>query len=262
MTSQGIIKTERHGGVAIVTLSNPEKRNAFTPDMRRSLTGTLTELNRTVEVRAVVLTGEEKHFCAGADVSAMGAGAAPRTTVQIRENTKEVNHLLQAIVTAPKPYVASVDGDAFGAGMSLAIACDFLVAGPGARFGTAFAKIGLLPDLGMLHYLPLRVGMTAAKRMMMLCEPVLAERAFALGLADELNSESAMVGARALAEKLADGSPLAIGYIKSVLADGISTWQDAMRAELDIGSALAGTEDFKEGIAALREKRPPVYQGR
>lgn len=258
----GIIKVERDGGVAVVTLSNPEKRNAFTPEMRRSLTSALEEINRTVEVRAVILTGEGQHFCVGSDVSGMGAAAVPRTTVQIRENTKEVNQLLQAIVTAPKPYVAAVAGDAFGGGMSLAIACDFVVAGPGARFGTAFARIGLLPDLGMLHSLPARVGMVAARRLMMLCEPTLAERAVALGIADELAADGALDGARALAGKLAAGSPLALGYIKTVLADGVPTWREAMRAELDIGAALAGSEDFREGIAALREKRQPVYQGR
>ncbi len=125
MTAQGMIKVERHDSVAIATLSNPDKRNAFTPYMRRSLTEALNELNRTVEIRAVILTGDGQHFCVGADVSATGSTSVPRTTVQIRENTKEVNQLLQAIVTAPKPYIAAVDGDAFGGGMSLAIACDF-----------------------------------------------------------------------------------------------------------------------------------------
>ncbi|MGK2911450.1 MAG: enoyl-CoA hydratase/isomerase family protein [Sphingobium sp.] len=257
------IGVERRPHIAIVTINNPARRNAFTPDMRRALTAALTALNKDPEVRCVVLTGAGDHFCVGADVSKMDSGsAAPRTTVQIRENTKEVHQLIQAILTAPKPYIAAVAGDAFGGGMGIAVGCDFVVAGPKARFGTAFAKIGLLPEFGMFHLLPQRVGMAQAKKMMMLADPILAEDAMALGLADELVPEGALHGALRLAEQLASRAPLSVGYIKLAYADGVPSVARSLRMELDLGSGLSDTEDFREGIAALREKRAPDYKGR
>jgi 2-(1,2-epoxy-1,2-dihydrophenyl)acetyl-CoA isomerase len=266
MNDAGLTETvdvDRRGPVAIVTMNNPARRNAFTPDMRRAMTAAFTELNKDPEVRCVVLTGAGDHFCVGADVSKVGgAPAAPPTTMQVRENTKEVHQLIQAILTGPKPYVAAVEGDAFGGGMAIAIGCDFIVAGPKARFGTAFAKIGLMPEFGMFHILPQRVGLAQAKRMMMLADPVLAKDAEALGLVDELSPDGALDGALKLAGELAVRAPLAVGYIKLAYADGVPSIATSLRMELDLGSSLGGTEDFKEGMAALREKRTPIYRGR
>lgn len=253
------IDADIQGPIAVFTLRNSRRRNAFTPEMRRALTDHLVTANKTVEIRAVILTGAGDHFCVGADVS---RGGAERTAVQVRENTKEVNRLLEAIITAPKPYLCAVRGDAFGGGMSMAMACDFVFAGQTARFGTAFAKIGLLPDLGMLHTLPLRVGQVAAKRLMMTCEHVHAGQAHRMNIVDELVDGDPLDAARTFATQLAACAPLPLGYIKAAYADGMPTWRSAMRMELDVGSFLAGTADCREGVSALMEKRPPVFGGR
>ncbi len=260
-TSEGI-ELEHIAAVSVITLRNEKKRNAFTPEMRRELTGAIVSLNKTPVCRVIVLTGADGHFCAGADVSRMRVpGAVPRTVIQTRENTKEVDLLIEAIIGAPKPIIAAVEGDAFGGGMAIAVACDFVIATRSARFGTAFTKIGLLPDMGMLYTLPQRVGLANAKRLLMLPKAIGGEEAHTLGIVDQLAESSARETALMLAEELASAAPLPIAYIKAAYAEGVLTWRDALRAELDYGAQVSASADSKEGVSALKEKRTPNFTG-
>jgi 2-(1,2-epoxy-1,2-dihydrophenyl)acetyl-CoA isomerase len=255
------IECERRGHIAILWLNNPAKRNAFTYDMRRSLVATMDELNHDPEVRAVVLTGEGDHFCVGADISAVGK-SGPRLRLVMRENMKDVQQIFHMIAGAPKPYVASVPGDAFGTGMSMALACDYVVGGPKARFGTAFARIGGYPEMALAVTLARRVGEARAKRLLMLCEQVRAEEALSLGIVDEL-ADDPLEAAIAYATKLAAAAPLSLAHIKAIYADGVPGIAQMLRMEADLAPVLGGgSEDAREGIMALREKREPNFAGR
>lgn len=255
------IESRGQGSVAIVTLNNPAKRNAFTHDMRRALVTTMDALNHDPEVRAVVLTGEGGHFCVGADISGLGKSGPPMRLV-MRENMKDVHGIFHMIAGAPKPYVASVPGDAFGTGMSMALACDHVVGGPKARFGTAFARIGGYPEMALAVTLARRVGEARAKRLLMLCEQVRAEEALSLGIVDEL-ADDPLEAAIAYATRLAAAAPLSLAHIKAIYADGVPGIAQMLRMEADLAPVLGGgSEDAREGIAALREKREPNFAGR
>ncbi len=256
------IELETQHRVAILTLNNPAKRNAFTHEMRRDLVGKMDALNHDPEIRAIVLTGQGEHFCVGADLSSVGTSGPPVRLV-MRERMKDVHQIFHAIAGAPKPYVAAIAGDAFGTGMSMALACDYLIAGPNARFGTAFARIAGYPEMALAATLARRVGVTRAKRLLMLCEQVRAPQALQLGLVDELVEESPLRAACEYGQKLAAAAPMSLAYIKNIYADGIPGVAEMLRMEADCAPTLGGlSEDAREGIAAFREKREPNFTGR
>lgn len=257
----GVI-VERRGQAVVLTMSNPGRRNAFYPEMRRKLAELLGSMGMESEVRAFVLTGEGGHFCAGADLSRSRAGTE-RTLITVREGLKDLHKLLRGIAAGARPVIAAVEGDAFGAGMSMAAASDRVFAGRTARFGTAFAKIGLMPDMGALYTLPQRVGLSKARDLMYLATPIGAEEAARLGLVDELvEAGGALEAALGYASQLAEMPPLAIAYTKAALATGVTSMEDAMRLELDLLPTLALSDDSMEGVAAFKEKRKPKYSGR
>ncbi len=262
MSEAPSIELRRQGRIAVLSLNNPAKRNAFTHDMRRDLVARMDEINHDPEIRAVVLTGHGDHFCVGADLSSVGAGGPPVRLV-MRERMKDVHQLFHRIAGAPKPYVAAIAGDAFGTGMSMALACDHIIAGPKARFGTAFARIAGYPEMAIAVTLARRVGESRAKRLLMLCEQVRAPEALSLGLVDELVEGAPLDAACAYAERLAAAAPMSLAYIKNIYADGIPGISAMLRMEADCAPTLGGlSEDAREGVAAFREKREPNFTGR
>jgi enoyl-CoA hydratase/carnithine racemase len=262
MTEASCIQLERQGRVAILTLRNPSKRNAFTHEMRRDLVAKMEELNHDHEIRAVVLTGHGDHFCVGADLSAVGSGE-PSVRLVLREKMKDVHRIFHGITGAPKPYVAAIAGDAFGTGMSMALACDYLIAGPSARFGTAFARIAGYPEMALAVTLARRVGESRAKRLLMLCEHVRAAEAAKIGLVDELVDAHPLDAACAYAQRLSAAAPMSLAYIKNIYADGIPGIAAMLRMEADCAPTLGGlSEDAREGVLAFREKREPNFTGR
>jgi enoyl-CoA hydratase/carnithine racemase len=250
------VHAEIRGSSGVITLSNPGRRNAFYPEMRQCVIETIEDFNANAAVRTIVITGADGHFCAGADLKRV----AQRTDfgpLQVRSNFSTTHKLLQLIVGGDKPVIAAVEGDAFGAGFSMAVACDVVIASETARFGASFAKIGLLPDMGLLYTLPQRMGMPAAKRLMMLAETVDGRKAAEAGIADEAVAPGkAMDRALEWADKFADSAPMSLAFIKSAFAQGIGTLQDAMEAELNIVPLLATSDDHKAALAAFAEKRP------
>jgi enoyl-CoA hydratase/carnithine racemase len=262
MSSAADISLEQRGPIIILTMTNPGKRNAFSPNSRKKLMTMLEELAWDPEVRAIVLTGGGEHFCVGADLTPV-PGVLPQTAMTVRENTKGLHRLLRAIAAGPKPVIAAVEGDAFGGGLAFAAACDIVVAARTARFGVAFSAIGLMPDLGLLWSLPQRVGTVKARTMMMLSSRLDGQEAHRIGLADELCEKGeALARALACAEKFLDVAPISVAMTKETLARGIVSIEDAARAEIDLLPFMFTTEDRKEGTASFREKRKPNFKGR
>ena len=253
---------ERRGATAVITLSNPEKRNAFYPEMRLRMTRYLKELGGEASVRCIIITGADGHFCAGADLSRVAQRPAPMTTLETRENMKVVLELLRAIAAGAKPVIAAVEGDAFGAGFSIAAACDLIVATPTSRFGAAFSKMSLAPDMGLLYSLPRRVGHVRASRLMMLSTPVTGEEGVRIGLVDELAEPGgALNAALEFAEQFHAPAPLSVSIVKSAMA-GLAGLDDVIRMELDIVPLAISTEDHREAMAAFAEKRKPDFKAR
>jgi enoyl-CoA hydratase/carnithine racemase len=263
MTFVDGLAVETQDGVAVMTMSNPGRRNAFYPEMRLRMRERLEAYASDPAVRVVILTGDEGHFCTGADLKRVAAKTGPAPTVlSERERMRAFNGLLTAIVAGGKPVIAAVEGDAIGAGMSMAAACDVVVAARTARFGASFAKLGLFPDMGLIYTLPLRVGQSAARRLMMTAAMVSGEQAAAIGLADELTEPGgALARAREIAETLKQSAPLSLATIKAVLARGVASLDEAIQLEMDFVPLLAASEDHKAALAGFLEKKPVSFAG-
>lgn len=250
---------ETTDGVATLTLNRPDALNALNARLRAELLAALKGIARDDGVRAVVLTGAGRAFCAGADLR---GGSAEREFRRVI--TAEYNPIVRAIRGLEKPVVAAVNGVAAGAGMSLALAADLLVAADDARFVPAFDRIGLVPDSGLTRTLVRGLGRHRAAAILFGGQPLGAAEALSVGLVSEVvpGPELAAVTAT-LARRLADGPTRGIGLTKRLIN---RSEDDDLDASLDAEAALqevAGrTDDHAEGVAAFTEKRDPRFGGR
>lgn len=254
-----LVKTEMTGEVAVVTLNNIKTRNALSRDMLAVLAERLDELSSHPDCRAIVLTGAEGHFCSGGDISGMSA----ERPLMVGRSRMELGHrVVRSIVGGPKPVIAAVEGYAAGAGLSLAAAADYVVSSGTAKYVSSFAKVGLIPDLGLLWTLPQRIGLPEAKRMFATARVVGAEEALQLGLADVVVDPAALLStAIETARSYAAGAPLSMALMKSAYAKGLPTFESALRNEVDNQAALYLTADHREAVSAFLEKRSPVFKG-
>lgn len=248
-----------HGGVASITLNRPDKLNSFTARMAEEVLHAMTAARGDGTVRAVVLTGAGRAFCAGQDLAeATAPGVRIETLVE-----KQYNALIRAIRTMPKPVLAAVNGVAAGAGANIAYACDLAFASESAVFVQSFIHIGLIPDSGGTYTLPKLVGMQRAFGQMILADKLPAKRAEEMGLiwkAVEDGSLAAEVAA--VAGKLAAMPTLGIALTKQALqrAEG-STLDQQLQVERELQAIAGASKDSKEGVAAFLEKRRPVFTG-
>ena len=246
----------RDDDIVTLTLHNPERLNALTLAMRDRLIALFGDLNADPGVRAIVLTGHGANFSAGADLG----GFTESTVQQCRTRLKRGGvALMREMIAGPKPLIAAVEGHAFGAGMALSAACDYVVAARDAKFCCAFTRVGFIPDMGLMFSLPQRVGMAKAKQMIALAETLGAERCERLGLVDELSEPGQALGAaQAMARRFADGPPLAFELMKSACARGLEAM---LQAEIDLQPYIWLSNDHREGKQAFAERRRPKFSG-
>ena len=257
----------RDGPVLRIILARPDKRNSLTREMVQGLVACVENAPDDEALRVIALSGEGDHFCGGADWVAGNQGRRedrPRVGSIHRRTAREVHRLIQAMLDVQLPIVCTVRGWAAGIGCHLALASDFAVAANEARFWEPFVKRGFTPDSGGTWLLPRLVGVARAKQMLLLGREVTGERAAGWGLIHEAVAEDELDAvAEALIEELADGATAAIGFTKYALARSLEL-PLAQALELEAFSLELSSRslDFREGLAAFRDKRDPRYQGR
>ncbi|MEI7445093.1 MAG: enoyl-CoA hydratase-related protein [Burkholderiales bacterium] len=260
--SEAAVLTAVEGGVMTITMNRPEVLNALNPAMLDGLRAALAAAKADASVRALILTGAGRGFCAGADVAAM---ATQRGEVDVAQSLRETYHpIVLAMRQLPKPIVAAVNGSAAGAGMSLALACDIVLAGESASFLQAFTRIGLVPDCGSTWFLPRIVGDVRARAMVMLADKIPARDALQLGLVWKVHADDALAAeARACAAKLAQMPTRALDLVKQAFTQSAGNGlADQLEVEASSQGQAFRTEDFREGVAAFVGKRAPRFTGR
>jgi 2-(1,2-epoxy-1,2-dihydrophenyl)acetyl-CoA isomerase len=245
--------------VRTLTLDRPQAMNALDGELKEVLLAAVRGAALDAHVRAVVLTGAGRAFCAGQDLRER-ADDAPSLAEELRERYIP---LILAMRRLEKPIVAAVNGVAAGAGFSLALACDLRVMAEGATFFAAFGRIGLVPDSGMSWFLPRLVGPARAAEILMLSDPIDAARAERIGLADRVVPAEAVVAeAQSLAARLAMGAPRAQALTRRALAYGQEHDLEAtLEFEAQLQDAAGRSADHAEGLRAFAEKRPPRFTG-
>lgn len=255
------VQRERHGATLVIRINRPERRNAFDLEVREGIAQAVFEARDNDEVRAVVITGAGGVFCAGGDLKSLSE--AKRPIFKDRDRIRRLHPWFRELVNLEKPVIAAVDGPAFGAGFNLALACDFVLATPQARFCAVFGRIGLVPDLGGFYLLPRIVGLQRAKDLVFSAREVDVEEAQRLGVVFQVVAqESLMDEALALAARYHDASTEALGIAKNILNRSFNLDQDTL-AELEASAqALAlHTAYHDEAVGNFLAKRPLRFQG-
>jgi 2-(1,2-epoxy-1,2-dihydrophenyl)acetyl-CoA isomerase len=254
------IVTHVQNNICLVKLNQPEVRNPIS-EVRVELLDLFQKIREDDSIKAVILTGEGTAFSAGGNIKKMQGG---RDAFDQRNRMKVSQELIRTILNMEKPIIAAVNGAAAGAGVSLALACDLVLAARSSYFIQSFVKIGALPDLGGIHFLTQLIGPHRAKQLMMFGEKVTAEEAFQLGLINEVIDDEALLNrALELAMKLANGPSVAIGLIKRLVDRSVNAQLEELLELEAFGQGICfQTEDLKEGVNAFLEKRPAQFKGR
>jgi 2-(1,2-epoxy-1,2-dihydrophenyl)acetyl-CoA isomerase len=254
------LRVEVAGAVATVTLDRPDALNALTVPLKEALLDAFQALGADPTVRALVLTGAGRAFCAGQDLRERLEPEALPLADEIR---RRYNPIIRAMRALPKPIVGAINGVAAGAGASLAFACDIRIAAEEASFLLAFGRVGLIPDSGATWLLPRLVGAAKAAELSLTTEPLAAREAARLGLvARVVPGEAVVAEAQALAARLAAGAPRALALTKRALeASWAASLDEQLETEADLQGEAGATADHAEGIAAFVERRPPRFSG-
>jgi 2-(1,2-epoxy-1,2-dihydrophenyl)acetyl-CoA isomerase len=246
---------QRDGTTIVLTLNNPQRRNALAMPLREGLIAAFERIEADRTIRAVVLTGAGGTFCAGGDITAMNV----KGLADGLERFRITHRLVRLMIRCGKPIVAAVEAYAVGAGLSLALCCDTIVAAEDARFGAGFGRIGLIADLALNHTLPARIGTGRARQVLLYGEQMDATTGERFGLIDHVVPKGGALDlALRRAKTFADAAPLPVALTKGLLADGLDL---ALERERELQSMLFLTADHAEGREAFLAKRRPVFKG-
>jgi 2-(1,2-epoxy-1,2-dihydrophenyl)acetyl-CoA isomerase len=254
------LRYEVAGRVATITLDRPDALNAMTVPLKESLLRALRAAGRDRSVRAVVLTGAGRAFCAGQDLRERLEPDAAPLEVELRDR---YNPIVAAMRDLPKPIVGAINGVAAGAGASFAFACDVRIAADGATFALAFGRVGLVPDCGATWLLPRLVGPALAAEMALAGRSLTAAEAERIGLVSRVvPGDQLLDAARELAARIAAGSPTAVALTKRALQRSLEAgWIETLEYEADLQGVAGRTADHAEGIVAFLDKRAPEFTG-
>jgi 2-(1,2-epoxy-1,2-dihydrophenyl)acetyl-CoA isomerase len=262
---------EKAEGVATITLNRPERMNAFTRTMIQEWAQALEEARLDADVRAVVVTGAGRGFCAGADlrgdsmVAQTARSEGPPSAADLRNWLRDsVHYVPRQVALLDKPYIAAVNGPAVGAGMDMCSMCDLRLASEEARFSMGYVKVGLVPGDGGCYYLPRIVGLAKALELIWTGDFVNAREALRIGYVSNVVPASDLLpAAQELAARIARGPAVAVQLAKRLAYRGTesSVWE-AMEAASQAMAIVQSTEDAREGPRAFAEKREPQFRGR
>ena len=259
------VHVTRHGDVAVLALNHPELVNALSAEMAGGALRALDFVARPDNgFRALVITGEGRGFCSGANLME-GLGSAADIPSAIAARLDTLYHpLLRAMRDLPMPIVTAVNGPAVGIGMSLALMGDLVVAAHSAFFQLSFARIGLVPDGGATWLLPRLIGLARARELSLLAEPLAAEKALEWGLINRVTPDGALLGeAIKLAEMLARGPRVALASMRRLFWESPqNSYEAQLELERQCQTETGGMQDFVEGVTAFLQKRPPEFQGK
>ena len=263
MSEQPPLQVETSAGLCRLTLNRPDKLNAFNDALGAALQQALDACAADDAIRAVLLTGAGRAFCAGQDLGDRDPATLAEAPDLGATLERIYNPIIRRIRALEKPVVCAVNGVAAGAGANLALACDIVVAAKSARFIQAFAKIGLVPDSGGSWMLPRLIGEARAKALAMTAEPLTADTAVAWGLIWRAVDDAAVMDeATALAERLAGGPTVAYGLTKRAIQSAANQPLDVhLDLERDLQRTAGRTPDYAEGVSAFLEKRPARFRG-
>jgi len=258
------IQLDMRGKVGMIILNRPESLNALTTQVGQEFLAAVGEA-RESGARAMIVTGAGRAFCAGGDLREMQKIAEQEGKVEafFDEPLRLLNECILLIRRSPLPFLAAVNGAASGGGCNLALACDLVIAGESARFNQAFIRIGLVPDCGGSFILPRLVGWKRAAELMITGDVISSSRAFEMGMINAVVPDDELISqALAMAEKLAQAPTAAIGRIKELLeASATNDYGGQLELERKAQIQTGKTKDFREGVAAFLEKRPPKFVG-
>lgn len=253
------VRVEREGALALVTLARPERLNALTPEMMEQLADATAALQQDRGVRAVLLRGEGRAFCSGADVGTMKG----LDVLSGRQRIQRAHRVIAGLANMDKPVIAAVRGAAVGVGWSLALACDLILASENASFSLVFKKIGLAPDGAAAYFLSQYIGVLRARELMMTARMVPAAEARELGMVNEVLADDALdARALALAHELAESATFALAMGKRLFRGAMQPSLDAfLELEAHVQNVVLQSADRQEGVAAFLEKRKPRFVG-